>query len=125
MFAYEPVPAIFNILKSNVMCSGLTINLYQEAIAKEPGEMTMYLPKTDSKYIETSASLNPDFRSEHAKAVTIQVRSLDELVSGSMCQSQTSEDILLMKVDVESYELPVLAGGQQFFTDVRPIVLIE
>lgn len=125
VFAYEPVPAIFNILKSNVICSGLNINLNQEAIANEPGEMRIYIPKTDRKYIETSASLNPDFREEHAEAVTIKVRSLDELTSRFTLERPTLNDVLLMKVDVESCELPVLAGGQQFFKDLRPVIIIE
>lgn len=125
VFAYEPVPTIFNILKLNTNLSGLSVSLHQEAIANQPGEMLMYIPKTDRKYIETSASLNPDFRTEHAEAVTIQVRSLDELARRFSSEGSLPHDVLLMKVDVESYELPVLTGGEQFFKDLRPVILIE
>lgn len=125
VFAYEPVPAIFNILRSNVISSGLDVNLYQEAIANQPGQMSMYLPKSDCKYVETSASLNPDFRHEHAKAVTIQVRSLDGLAKEFLADGSANQDIFLIKIDVESYELPVLKGGKQFFERIRPVIIIE
>jgi FkbM family methyltransferase len=125
VFAFEPVPAIFKILSSNVISSGLDVNLYQEAIANQPGQMSMYLPKSDCKYIETSASLNPDFRDEHVKTVAIQVRSLDELAKEFFADGAGYQDIFLIKIDVESHELPVLKGGKHFFERIRPVIIIE
>jgi FkbM family methyltransferase len=125
VFSYEPVPGIFSILKSNVISSKLCINLYQEAIADQPGQMPIYLPKNNSKYIETSASLNPDFRSQHAEKVVIQVRTLDELAVQFKDDALAQQDIFLVKIDVESYELPVLIGGGEFFKNIRPLIIIE
>lgn len=125
VFAYEPVPGIFSILKSNVISSELCINLHQEAIADKPGQVPIYLPKNNSKYVETSASLNPDFRSEHAEEVVIQVRTLDELASQFKNEASTQQNFFLVKIDVESYELPVLTGGSEFFKNIRPLIIIE
>jgi hypothetical protein len=63
--AYEPVPSIFAILKENVMASGLDVIPRQEALAEEQKTTSIYLPKSDNKYVETSASLNIDFRDQH------------------------------------------------------------
>lgn len=125
VYSYEPVPDIFHILKSNVISSKLSINLFQEAIANQPGQMPIYLPKNNYKYIETSASLNPDFRAQHAEKVTVQVRTLDELASQFISDTSTQQDIFLVKIDVESYELPVLIGGNEFFKKIRPLIIIE
>lgn len=125
VIAYEPIPSIFKILQSNISISHLKIELYQEAIADHPGHMTMYMPKSDGNYIETSASLNADFRNQHAETVDIKVRSLDELSTQFLNDPALVDVDFLLKIDVESYELPVVRGGKKFFKDIQPIVMLE
>lgn len=125
VIAYEPIPSIFKILQSNISISHLKIELYQEAIADHPGHMTMYMPKSDGNYIETSASLNADFRNQHAETVDIKVRSLDELSTQFLNDPALVDVDFLLKIDVESYELPVVRGGEKFFKDIQPIVMLE
>jgi FkbM family methyltransferase len=123
--AYEPVPSIFKILQSNIAISQLKIESHQEAIADSPGHMTMYMPKSEGNYIETSASLNADFRNEHSETVEIKVRSLDELSTQFLNDGALVDVNFLLKIDVESYELPVVSGGKKFFKDIQPIVMLE
>ncbi len=125
VIAYEPIPNIFKILQSNISMSQLKIESYQEAIADYPGHMTMYMPESDGNYIETSASLNPDFRDQHSEKLEIKVRSLDELSTQFLNDNASVDVNFLLKIDVESYELPVVSGGKKFFKDIQPIVMLE
>ncbi len=127
--AYEPVPSIYAVLKSNIHFSDLDIETHSQAIADKSGVMTIYLPASDDKYIETSASLNADFRHQHTQAIEIEVTSLDELTPQYL-KTESNPDskrapICLVKIDVESYELPVLKGANTFLKAIEPIVIIE
>lgn len=123
--AYEPVPSINAVLKSNIHFSDLDIETHSQAIADKSGIMTIYLPASDQKYIETSASLNADFRHQHTQAIEIEVTSLDELTPRYLNSDLNHNDVCLVKIDVESYELPVLKGANNFLKAVKPIVIIE
>jgi len=125
VLAYEPVPSIFDLLKANVLASGLNIHLRQEAIAEKIGQLTIYMPHTDDKYIETSASLNGDFRDHHAQSVDVKVTSLDALAANPQIFGDVQGDYVLVKIDVESYELPVIKGASMLLADVQPIIMIE
>ncbi len=124
VLAFEPVPSIFNILSANVLASGLNVQLRKEAIAEKMGQLTIYLPHTKNKYIETSASLNGNFRYHHAQFVGVEVISLDALKDNSQTFGDVG-DCLLVKIDVESYELPVIKGASEFIAEVQPIIMIE
>jgi FkbM family methyltransferase len=125
VIAYEPIPSIFKILQSNISMSQLKIESHQEAIADYPGHMAMYMPKSDGNYIETSASLNAYFRNQHSETVEIKVRSLDELSIQFLNDNALVDVNFLLKIDVESYELPVVSGAKKFFKDIQPIVMLE
>jgi FkbM family methyltransferase len=129
VWAFEPVPYIREILKGNVQESGLNqrIEVSPLAVGESAGEFEMYLPDDAHGLIETSASLNPNFRQKHLGKVDVTVTTLDEYFG---VENETGCKILegcpvVMKIDVESLEPQVLKGGARFVSQHRPILALE
>lgn len=128
IIAYEPIPEICKIFMENVRLSGMTdlIETHQEAISNECGLVKIYLPANNQKYIETSASLSQSFRDGQDVGIDIRTISLNSFCSNNWLTNFSKEkNCLVLKIDVESYELPVLIGADQFLKTYQPIVFIE
>ncbi len=128
IIAYEPIPGIFSLLKENVRLSGMSdlIEIHQEAISNECGLVKIYLPANNQKYIETSASLSQSFRDGQDVGVDIRAISLNSFSSNNWLANFSREkNFLILKIDVESYELPVLMGADHFLKTYQPILFIE
>jgi FkbM family methyltransferase len=128
VIAYEPIPEIFSLLKENIRLSGMSdlIEIHQEAISNECGLVKIYLPANNQKYIETSASLSQNFRNGQDLGVDIRTISLNSFLSNNWLINYSREkNFLILKIDVESYELPVLMGSDLFLKTYQPIIFIE
>lgn len=127
VIAYEPIPEIFSILQENVRLSGMKnlIETHQEAISDKCGSVKIYTPTNNDKYIETSASLNQAFRAGEDVGVDIQTISLNSFITNKWLNNFSRESCLVLKIDVESYELPVLTGADLFLKTYQPIIFIE
>ena len=90
------------------------------ALGDKKGEQILYIPDDAHGLIETSASLNPDFRERHLDKITIRVETLDNYLSVYPLQS-----VDLIKIDVESYEPNVLSGALNTVKKHRPIIIVE
>ena len=81
--AYEPVPAIASILAANIAHSfgpdTAAVQLHRLALSDRCGEAELFLPDQGHGLIETSASLNPEFRAVHSGAVRVSFATLDEI----------------------------------------------
>jgi hypothetical protein len=87
------------------------------------GQQVLHFPLADHGLLETSASLNPNFRAQHSQQRTVPVHTLDKVLADHM--HLAGEVPLLIKMDVESLELAVLAGGEQVLKQWRPAVVAE
>lgn len=128
IIAYEPIYWIYSLFRENVRLSGMSelIEIHQQAISNECGLVKIYLPVNNQKYIETSASLDQSFRDGQDVGVDTQAISLNSFCSNSWLTNFSKEkNYLVLKIDVESYELPVLIGADQFLNIYRPIIFIE
>jgi FkbM family methyltransferase len=118
VLAFEPIPSIANILEGNLRNNGLlNVHVFRCAVSNVSGRVRMFLPKADHGLIETGASLNPEFQSDHSAEIDVEVCTVD----------QVSEDhqIDLIKIDVESLEEKVLNGAQRTIARCRPIISVE
>jgi FkbM family methyltransferase len=124
VFSFEPVPDIRSIFSANVQRSGLTdvIHISPEALGERPGSFELYLPDAGHGLIETSASLNKNFRKVHSAKINVQVNTVDEFFKGVPLDR---EDAILIKIDVESLESDVVMGGQKFIGDFLPNITAE
>ncbi len=125
VLAVEPVQEIADVLAANVALSEQDgcVRLLRVALGEQVGEQVLHFPLADHGLLETSASLNPHFRAQHSQQRTVPVHTLDTVLADQMHLAGSVP--LLIKMDVESLELAVLAGGEQVLTQWRPAVVAE
>jgi FkbM family methyltransferase len=125
VFAFEPVPSIHEIFTKNIKESAMTrqITLFELGIGEANGSFTLYLPESGHGLVETSASLNKDFRSSHSDEYKVEVITLDYF--GDKHHSELVEQQVVMKIDVETFEPQVILGGLNFIHTHRPVIAIE
>ena len=123
VIAFEPADDIADLLDTNIKRSNLDqkIQLKRLAISSNSGTSKIYYPEASHGLIETSASLNPTFRSVHDKTAEVQVQTLDNALIGII----TNNEKLLLKIDVEGHDLAVLEGATRIIAEQRPAIIIE
>ena len=121
--AFEPVAEIAGILEANARVSELSgrLTLHPVALGASEGDATLYFPRADHGLIETSASLNSGFRSQHSARREVRVVRLDACLPLS---SMVGREVLL-KIDVESREADVLRGAPELLKNLRPAIVAE
>lgn len=125
--AFEPVTEIVEVLKANVSTSELSdrITLHQVALGAQAGEGLLFMPTTEHGLVETSASLNPKFRTQHSGQRPVPVRRLDDLMPGLTQGMSPGQAPVLIKIDVETAESEVLTGAIQLLHHWRPALVCE
>lgn len=120
--AFEPVPAIADMMQRNVALSKLQerVEIRRCAVGSQLGRAEIYLPPDDGGYIETSASLAPNFKEVLGSQLTVPVTTLD-----SWYRSAGRPRVSIVKIDVESREADVLAGAEELTHEQLPILLVE
>ncbi len=123
IIAFEPADDIADLLGMNIKRSNLDqkIHLKRLAISSNSGISKIYYPEASHGLIETSASLNPTFRSVHDKTAQVQVETLDNALIGII----KNDEKLLLKIDVEGHDLAVLEGAARIIAEQRPAIIIE
>lgn len=114
--AFEPIPEIAQICRDTLQFYGVQAHVHEVALAERAGTAAIYLPPDDHGLVETSASLNRDFKPTIARQIEVPLRRLDDLVA---------EPIGLVKVDVETYESQVLQGAMATVRRDRPLLVVE
>jgi len=123
VIAFEPADDIANLLDANIKRSNLDqkIHVQRLAISSHPGTSKIYYPDASHGLIETSASLNPTFRTAHDKTADVSVETLDNALNGLT----TIDEKLLLKIDVEGHDFEVLEGATRTITKQRPGIIIK
>jgi FkbM family methyltransferase len=121
--AFEPVEEIADVLNANLLISELKAmaDVHRLALGKRSGDALLYFPEAGHGLIETSASLNKDFRSRHSEQRIVQMETCD----GYLLPKLPEPCRLLLKVDVETAEPDVLTGAEELIERFRPAVVCE
>jgi len=142
VFAFEPLPPTFEVLRTNVGLYGLDVTLFNCGLANESGwaDFTFY-PKmslmsgryadarederTRRAYLESKNDALAEFADEllegryEAQTHACEMRTLSEII-----REHAIEQIDLLKVDVEKSELDVLQGiEEQDWPRIKQIVI--
>lgn len=128
VLAVEPVSEIADVLAANVALSelGERVRLHRLALGEAAGEQLLHFPLATHGLVETSASLNPQFRAQHSQQRKVPVQTLDALLADASPPDVAAPVApVLIKLDVESMELAVLAAGAQVLQTRRPAVVAE
>jgi FkbM family methyltransferase len=116
--AFEPVPLHREFYRRN-MAHDDNWTLHECALGQMPGEMTMTLYREHSMAAHIGPSRLGGIKYEGlstAGEIAVPVKTLD---------SFGFEDIDLIKIDAEGFELQILKGGQETIERWRPTIIVE
>jgi FkbM family methyltransferase len=113
--AFEPEPLAFSPLQKSITKNGWQdVVLEQQALSDIEGTLTLYVKGA-------ATSTNPAFRgSAQTVAQECTTTRLD-----TYCAQHNIDHIDLLKIDTESTEPTVLAGGREIIGDCKPDMICE
>lgn len=123
VIAFEPVPEIADLMQANLALNraGRRVELRRCAVSDEAGNALLHLPPPQADgTVETSASLEADFKEIVERAIEVPVHTLDALWI-----ARGRPPVAVVKVDVEGAEPKVLAGARELISTCRPVVTVE
>lgn len=117
VYAIEPHPDNIKRLKKNLSLNTFSnIGLHQVALGNQTGTVKMYT--YDSGNLGMNRMLNEG--EQNSTAVEVQLTTLDRFVS-----EQQIEELAVMKLDVEGYELKALQGAKETLRKFKPVIFME
>jgi len=125
IYCFEPVPDVYEILKSNIK-NFAKITAYNYAVGSTTGKIPFYrhdyTPASSAMVIqgdkENHNRMNCD--SKHTKTIEVDIFRLDDLIS--MLEINIEQPTLL-KLDVQGYEKNVLQGAEKTLESIDYIAL--
>jgi FkbM family methyltransferase len=115
--AFEPAPAIFDLLVRNVRLNCLrNVECHPIAVSDRLGSAVLYIPPGQ---VPTEASTQRGFR-RNTQEVVVETTTLDDFA-----RLHDVGPVDLMKIDTESTEPQVLAGARQLLGSSRPVMICE
>jgi FkbM family methyltransferase len=117
---FEPNQNMHDILNYNFEINNLdsVVNLSKFALSDENSSRSLYLDQKAS----SKSSLLPTDNQEGMNPTEVETRTLDSMYS---FQNFASLSSVLMKIDVEGFELNVLKGGTLFLKKHMPNIIME
>jgi FkbM family methyltransferase len=122
VIAFEPQPNIYEVLERNSAINKFDIRCEKIALSDSTGEALFFNhgPDTFSGSNTTSGSLNKNWRPKDQQSIRVKTETLDDFIARNKIPA-----IDLIKIDVESHELEVIAGYAKNLPIHKPIVIIE
>jgi len=125
IISFEPSPTTTARHKANMSRNNLSYNLLPIALSDHEGAAQLYMPKKTHvkeylKFNDGRFSLLPSIDTEIDDSTVIKMTTLDKVLSNT----QKSKKILI-KMDVEGFELEVIRGATNILTQCEVILIIE
>jgi len=118
IIAIEPIPATFNLLKKNLLHSGVNnVKEYNFAAGNKEGTSIM---QGLHSFLAGSFIADSYPLTTQEFTVKVPVRALDNVFD-----SFNMNQLDFMKIDVEGYELFVLEGAKKIIKQFKPIAYLE
>jgi FkbM family methyltransferase len=122
--AFEPFPPVVDILRKNVQLNrrAQSVRIIPKALSDRKGTAKLYVPPPTG-LVETSCSLDPDFKSVDTTVdmhVDVETDVLDDY-----WEHAGRPAVAVLKVDAEGTDDRVLAGGCALIRQTRPVVFYE
>jgi FkbM family methyltransferase len=123
ILSFEPVPQIYRGLTKNIALNRLEnrVSAYQVALSDRSGNASFYLPRSESRDLETTGTLVADSwqSRKHSPEIDVETVRFDDFARTRRMQ------VDLVKIDVEDFEASVLAGMEQTIRRDRPFIVCE
>lgn len=113
VYPFEPNPATFSRLTTNIRLNGLTecVRPFRIGLSDRTGPAYLVRQPGNSGAARVSATSGDE---------AIELSTLDEF-----CEAQRIDRVDLVKIDVEGLEERVLRGGKACLDRLKPLILIE
>lgn len=117
--AFEPYPPVLQVLRENIRLNNLEqrIRVVETALSDTPGVAQLFLPDQAHGLLETSCSLEADFKPGLHQQIEVVKARLDDV--------SFNENISLIKVDIEGHEAAFFRGAQSTLKRDRPVIFAE
>lgn len=122
VYAFEPQPNIYSILKKNNSINKFDVACENMAVSDTVGKLPFYNYGEDTfgKNNTTAGSLNQKWRPDKQSSIDVEVTTLDSYIDDKKINK-----IDLLKIDVETLEVEVLRGFKNHLYQFRPVVVLE
>lgn len=116
VYAYEPVPELYEKLK-NEFGSQNSVTIKNLALSDRNGTTSLRIPIVNDKIKYGWASCYRNFEKEYpVKTILVDTVTLD---------SEDIQNVGLIKIDVEGFELEVIKGATQTIINSKPNLIVE
>jgi FkbM family methyltransferase len=122
VYALEPVPSIFQLLKVNLQINGFAdVRALPVAASDQDGTATLFnVAGSDTSYIGSLEESNFIGRYREYVRIDVPTRRLQSIVEGD-----GTAGLDLVKIDVEGHEEAVIEGLGPILARDRPMLLLE
>jgi FkbM family methyltransferase len=107
VYAIEPLPANYKILKINEKLNNVKINSFNIAAGKEKGKIKLYY--------RPEHYFSPSIKYKYKEFIEVEMKPLDEIIN--------EESIDLIKIDVEGAEDLVLEGARNCLKRTKMVII--
>lgn len=115
----EPIPYVFSILEKNISINHFDIQSHCIGLSDYNGTAKIYLPKGEDFAYSVTINQNT-ITSKEVNELEINVCKLSTLI-----ETYHIPKIDLMKLDVETHEVEVIKGMENYLKEFKPAILIE
>lgn len=119
IFSFEPLPRIASLLRKNVRLNRLTsVEVREHALGRQSGTAPFYVVRNG---LPSSSSLSKGFMESADHDVVATFVHLSTLDAENLPRTGP----VLMKIDTETTEPDVVAGGADYLRAAQPLIVIE
>lgn len=120
VYAFEPSPWIYELLKTNIKLNNISKNTltYNIALSNNSGVALLKIPK--NKKDSGLATLGNPIRFKDIEEIEIKTQKIDSFI-----KEHNIKKIDFIKIDTEGAELSILNGGIETIKKYKPYMLIE
>lgn len=114
IFSIEPNPHTFSLLKERLSDK---INVFQLGVGKTNDTLNLYFNQDDKTSVQATSDpeiLKTISKTEVLECISVSIETLD-----NFCEKNTIDEIDLLKIDVEGFELEVLMGAKKLLENCK------
>ncbi|MEJ7644557.1 MAG: FkbM family methyltransferase [Chryseolinea sp.] len=118
IFAFEPEPKNFDLLKQNIHCNNMTgIHAINKAVAEQSGYATLFLYASKNSGRHSLLDVNPETK----MSIEVETVNIETFLKSN---NVDFDRIKLIKIDIEGYEGLALKGATTLLAKV-PYMFLE